>query len=210
MNYQKKKLKPAREFETVEAFEEKTKNAPSIIVDGFENPIERKKDYKAQEADYSGKKHTHTDIGLCISDANKFIYYISKLYPGSNVDYGIFKQEFPPEKPWFRNKEVKFDLGFTGVKKDYEIKELMIGYKKPKKSKNNPNPKLTKEEKEWNKRVSRERIYVEHAIGGMKYFRILKNENRLKDIDLKNKIVGLAAGLWNFRVRLRQEMLKSV
>jgi hypothetical protein len=34
------------------------------------------------------------------------------------VDYGIFKQEFPPEKPWFRNKEVKFDLGFTGVKKD--------------------------------------------------------------------------------------------
>jgi hypothetical protein len=126
------------------------------------------------------------------------------------VDYGIFKQEFPSEKPWFKNKKVKLDLGFTGIKNDYVIEEVMIGHKKSKRSKNNPDPKLTEEQKKWNKQVSKERIYVEHAIGGMKIFRILKNENRLKSIDLKNKIVGLAAGLWNFRVRLRQEMLKLI
>ena len=68
---------------------------------------------------------------------------------------------------------------YLGIKKDYDIKEVMIGYKKPKKSKSNPNPKLTKEQKDClprnlggNKQVSRERIYVEHAIGGMKIFRI--------------------------------------
>jgi hypothetical protein len=133
-----KKLKLAREFKTVGVFEEKTRNATGIIVDGFENPIERKKNYEAQKEDYSGKKHTHTGIGLCISDALKFIYYISKLYSRSNVDYRIFKQEFPPKKPWFKNKKVKPDLGFTGIKNDYVIEEVMIRHKKSKRSKNNP------------------------------------------------------------------------
>ncbi|HFC00038.1 MAG TPA: DDE endonuclease, partial [Phaeodactylibacter sp.] len=41
-------------------------------------------------------------------------------------------------------------------------------------------PKLTEEQKEWNKKVSRERIFVEHAIGRLKKFRILKNRCRLK------------------------------
>lgn len=196
---------PSRKFESVEEFEEKTKNTDEILIDGFENEIERKKDYDAQREDFSGKKHSQTDIGLCISDKTTYIYYISNLYPGSNVDYSILKREFPPQYPWFRNKKVKVDLGFTGIKSDYQIKEVMIGYKKPRKSKNNPNPKLTEEQKEWNKRVAKERIYVEHAIGGMKHFRILKNECRLKNINLKNKIIGLAAGLWNFRVRFRQQ-----
>lgn len=196
---------PARSFDSVEKFEEKTAGTDEILLDGFENETERKADYDAQQADYSGKKHTQTNIGLCLSDKETFIYYISNLYPGSNVDYSILKLEFPPEYPWFRRKKVKVDLGFMGIKSDYEAKEIMIGYKKPRKSKSNPNPKLTKEQKEFNKQVAKERIYVEHAIGGMKHFKILKHECRLKNIDLKNKILGLAAGLWNFRVRFRQQ-----
>jgi len=201
----KKNLKPSRGFKTVEEFEKKTKGIDELLIDGFENRIERKKNYDAQKADYSGKKHSHTDISLCISDKDTFIYYISKLYPGSNVDYAILKQEFPPEQPWFGTKTIKVDLGFIGIKKNYNAEKIIIGHKKPRASKNNPNPELTKEQKEWNKQVAKERIYVEHAIGGMKHFRILRNECRLKNINLKNKIVGLAAGLWNFRVRFRQQ-----
>jgi hypothetical protein len=48
-------LKPSREFQIVEEFEEKTKGIEELLIDGFENPIERKKDYDAQKADYSGK-----------------------------------------------------------------------------------------------------------------------------------------------------------
>ena len=198
-------MKPSRGFKTVEEFEKKTKDAEELLIDGFENPIERKKNYDAQKADYSGKQHCHTDIGLCMSDKDTFIYYISELYPGSNVDYAILKQEFPPEQPWFSTKVIKVDLGFTGIKKDYVAKKFVIGYKKPKSSKNNPNAQLTKEQKAHNTQVAKERIYVEHAIGGMKHFRILRNECRLKNIKLKNKIVGLAAALWNFRVRFRQQ-----
>jgi hypothetical protein len=98
-----------------------------------------------------------------MSDKDTFIYHISELYPGSNVDYAILKQEFPPGQPWFSTKVIKIDLGFTGIKKDYIAKQFVIGHKKPKTSKNNPKPQLIKEQKVHNTQVAKERIYVEHA-----------------------------------------------
>lgn len=78
---------------------------------------------------------------------------------------------------------------------------LEIPFKKPYKSKSNPDPQLTKEQKEYNKEVSKVRIYVEHAIGGLKRYRVLINRNRLKKYSLKNDILGICAGLWNFKIK---------
>jgi hypothetical protein len=139
---------PAREFKTVEDFEKATENIEELIIDGFENPKERASNYQTQKEDYSGKKKAHTDISLCMSDRNRHIYYVSNYYPGKNVDYGILKKEFPPEK-------------------DYNFMEVFIGHKKPRKSKKNPEPELTEIEKQWNKVVAQKRIFVEHAIGGI-------------------------------------------
>jgi uncharacterized protein (DUF2344 family) len=85
----------------------------------------------------------------------------------------------------------------------YKFKELIIGEKKPKKSKKNPKPELTQEQKIKNKAVSRERIFVEHAIGKMKKYRILKNRCRLKCMKIKNRILGIAAALWNYQIELK-------
>ena len=193
---------PKRRFETVEEFEAHTSNAAELIFDGTENPTERPKDYDNQKEKYSGKKHTHTDIALLLSDKATWIYYVSELYDGKNVDMGILKKEFAPQKSWFKNHKVLFDLGFVGVEKLYKFKELIIGEKKPRKSKKNPKPKLTKEQKEKNQKISRERIFVEHAIGKMKRFRILKNRCRIKCQKLKNRIIGICAGLWNYQLTL--------
>ena len=185
---EKKKVMPTRKFETVEDFEKATENVEELIIDGFENPKERASDYQTQKEDYSGKKKTHTDIGLCMSDRNRYIHYLSNYYPGKNVDYGLLKIEFPPKKGWFKNKRVLLDLGFVGFEKDYDFMEVFIGHKKPRKSEKNPEPELTEIEKQClpqstpksrgnlggNKVVTRKRIFVEHAIGGMKIFRILK------------------------------------
>lgn len=108
---------PAREFKTVEDFEKATENIEELIIDGFENPKERASNYQTQKEDYSGKKKAHTDIGLCMSDRNRYIYYVSNYYPGKNVDYGILKKEFPPEKDWFKTKRILLDLGFVGFEK---------------------------------------------------------------------------------------------
>ena len=193
---------PKREFKDVEDFENHVKEAKELIFDGTENLTERPKGYDKQKEKYSGKKKTHTDLTLLLSDKKTWIYYVSKYYDGKNVDFGVLKKEFPPEYPWFKNFKVLVDLGFIGIAKLYEIKELIIGEKKSRKSKENPKPELTKEQKSKNTEVSKERIFVEHAIGKMKRYRILKNRCRIKCPVTKNRILGIAAGLWNYQLQL--------
>ena len=142
-------------------------------------------------------------MALVLSDKATRIYYVSEYYDGKNVDMGILKKEFPPGQQWFKNFKVLFDLGFVGVRKLYEFKELIIGEKKPRKSKKNPRPELTEEQKKKNQAISRERIFVEHAIGKMKRYRILKNRCRLKCQETKNRILGISAGLWNYQLELK-------
>lgn len=194
---------PVREFSHAQELEACLGDIKQIIIDGFENLTERPEGYENQKVKYSGKKATHTDIALLLCDEERRIHYVSQLYAGSQVDMGILKDEFAPGKGWFRNLRVLFDLGFVGVDKYYEFGELVIGKKKPRKSKANPCPQLSGEQKERNKKVSGERIVVEHAIGRVKKYRILKNRCRLKCDDLKNRILGLCAGLANYQLDLK-------
>lgn len=64
-----------------------------------------------------------------------------------------------------------------------------------KKSKNNP---LTDEQKSANKQFGCERIFIEHSISGLKYFRILSDRFRVHDIDLYDSILRICAGLRGF------------
>ena len=106
----------------------------------------------------------------------------------------MFKTEFPHSEPWFTNSQVRVDLGFQGFEKDYEVKKLFLPHQKPKKK------ELTAEQKATNKVLASERVVVEHSIAGLKRFRILSDRLRLHDLDLYNQILGLCAGLWNFRL----------
>lgn len=106
----------------------------------------------------------------------------------------MFKREFPPEQSWFTNFKVRVDLGFVGFDKDYQCKELLIPHKKPKQQ------ELTAEQKAENKLLAGERIVVEHSIAGLKRYRILSDRLRLHDLDLYNQVLGICAGLWNFRL----------
>lgn len=104
----------------------------------------------------------------------------------------MFKEEFPPGQPWFKHFRVRVDLGFLGIERDYVCKELLLPNKKKKQQ------ELSKEQKDENKLRARERIYVEHAIGGMKRYRVLSERLRVHDVELYNVILGVCAGLWNF------------
>ena len=199
---------PKREFSSVSEFELHVGGAKELIFDGTENLTERPQVYEDQKDKFSGKKGTHTDIALLLSDKRTQIYYVSKYYDGKHVDMGILKKEFNVEQSWFKKFKVLFDLGFVGVGKLYEFKELIIGERKPRRSKSNPNPELSKEQKALNKAVSRERIFVEHAIGRMKRYRILKNRCRLKCQEMKNRILGIAAALWNYQLSVNDSLSK--
>jgi DDE superfamily endonuclease len=91
------------------------------------------------------------------------------------------------------------DTGFEGINKITQNKIIRKPKKKPR------GRKLNGGEKSGNRIISRERVKVEHAIGGMKRFKIISSVYRgiSKNMDFA---VELCAGLWNFRIQKNLEM----
>jgi len=114
----------------------------------------------------------------------------------------MIKAEFDPKKAnWFRNKKVWIDLGYLGFDKDYSVSELQIPIKRPRrKKKTDPKVEFTEEQKVFNKTVSSKRIYVEHAIGGMKRYRFLSDRLRCRDAKFYSVVLAVCSGLWNFQL----------
>lgn len=119
---------------------------------------------------------------------------MSYCWVGQTHDFTMLKEEFCPGREWFKNHKVRVDLAYQGFEKEYICKELVIPKKRPRKG------ELTPEEKLSNKEKSKERIFVEHSIAGLKRYRILMNKLRLKDFGRYNMILSVCAGLWNFKL----------
>ena len=103
---------------------------------------------------------------------------------GKRHDFRLFKES----KTHIHKKTIaKADTGYLGIQNIHANSELP--HKKSKKH------KLTKEEKQYNRKISSERVANEHVIGFVKRFRILSERyrNRRKRFGLRfNLICGLA------------------
>lgn len=64
-----------------------------IIFDGTENLTERSQNNEKQRDKFSGKKKTHTDIAMVLSDKATRIYCVSEYYDGKHSDMGVLKNE---------------------------------------------------------------------------------------------------------------------
>ena len=67
---------------------------------------------------------------------------------------------------------------------------------------------LTKREKEKNRKISKIRVKVEHAISGVKRSRIVKDLLRNTKENFSDLVMVIACGLHNFRVDHRRKPLK--
>ena len=189
---------PKRKIRTLEELFEAFPEVKEIIIDGTERPIQRPKDVEKQKKNYSGKKKAHTCKNIVISNENRRISYLSPTTEGKNHDYGIFKEEFPPPSDIFpENVTLWMDLGFIGVEKDYPCATVMMPKKKPR------GKELTNEEKKHNKAINRFRVVVEHAIGGVKRFRIVTDKFRNRKGGFDDKVMLISCGLWNYHLLLR-------
>ena len=135
-----------------------------------------------------------------MSMPDKWIVFVGRTFSGHNHDYSMLKHELPPDLDWFSDLEVWVDLGYQGIQSDYEGDMMAIPHKKPRKSKANPTPELTAEQQAENHAVSQVRIFVEHAIGGMKRFNILVQRFRNRKEHFEDDSVGICAGLWNLNL----------
>ena len=171
-----------------------------ILIDATERPIQRPQKPARQKKHYSGKKGYHTVKNTTISGTDKRILILGETVPGSQHDYTLLKEELDPKVDWFALTEASVDLGYQGIKTDYLSPEkIHIPHKKPRKSTQNPDPQLTRQQKRENRRIGRVRVLVEHAIGGMKTFRILTIRLRNHLTHLADDFIFAAAGLWNLK-----------
>src|SRR5215468_1359265 len=130
------------------------------------------------------KRHTLKNTVMALPD--KVIIFLGRTFSGHNHDYSMLKQEFPPELDWFTEINVRVDLGYLGMQSDYKGDRIDLPTKKPRKSTQNPNPQLSDEQKATNTALSRVRIFIEHAIGGMKRYNILVHVFRNRKADFED------------------------
>src|SRR5215813_11863169 len=128
---------------------------------------------------------------------NKLIIFLGRTFSGHNHDYLMLKQEFPPEIDWFAELYIRVDLGYLGINSDYRGEQISSQTRKPRTSQKNPNPQLSDEQKAANTALSRVRIFIEHAIGGMKRYNILVHTFRNRIENFEDDVIGVCAGLWN-------------
>lgn len=155
-----------------------------LIVDSWEQPRERPEDNQVQKEYYSGKKKQHTFKGQVIT-----------LPSGKDlVDVEVGKQGKASDISMFREQQKKFNVEqkFTGDKGYQGGINIKMPQKKPR------GKELTDLQKEVNKEISSERIYVEHVIRLIKIFRAAKERFRMKG-DKYEEVILTICGL----VRLR-------
>ena len=176
----------------VTSIEELRTRVPGLefVIDGTERPIARPSKEPRQREHYSGKKKRHTVKNVVAVDKKtKKIKHLSLTKPGSHHDKRVQDESgmvFPPGSSVFQ------DTGFQGHAPPGVT--VLQPKKKPR------GGELTEEEKARNKEISRERIVVEHSIGGMKISRIVadKFRNRVEGFD--DLTCEVSCGLHNYRM----------
>jgi hypothetical protein len=207
----KRDVLPKREFVSVEDLRAAFADIAELFIDATERPHARPQDTEAQRKKFSGKKKRHTVKNTVITTVCQWILFFGLTIAGSVHDYTRFKEDFPPPEDggnealaaWFEEFVLWCDLGYQGIQTRYAAKEIKKPHKKPRKSKANPNPSLSPEHKAENRAISRIRVVVEQAIGGLKRVNILVQRFRNHTKDFVDEVGIIGAGLWNWKLKCK-------
>ena len=160
--------------------------------DGTERPIQRPKDVAAQKAYYSGKKKQHTLKNNVMINTDSKVVFLTSSYEGRVHDKRIADLT---DYSLPRGSVLYQDTGFQGF--TCPGVRIIQPKKKPK------GRDLTDQEKAKNREISSIRIRVEHAIGGIKRYRIVKEKLRNSKKGFADFVMETCCGLHNFRLNFR-------
>jgi DDE superfamily endonuclease len=167
-------------------------HVPPFWHEGTERPIHRPTDPEDQQDSSSGKKKCHTSKNLLVIDETCHMCFLSPTYEGKAHDKSLADLQgytLPHGSCLYQ------DMGFQGYMRDG------ITSVQPK---NKPRGgELTPPEKAANRTISSIRIRIEHAIGGVKCYRIVKDKIRLLKAGIRDTIMETCCGLYNFRLQYR-------
>jgi hypothetical protein len=128
-----------------------------------------------------------------ISDKSKTILYLSKAYNGTTHDKRLADEENLVFPEGFEI-ELLQDTGYQGY--NPKNSTIIMPTKKPK------GKELTQEQKDKNKEISSKRVLIEHAIGGVKILRIVKDEIRIYKESTRNLLMKTACAIHNLKIKL--------
>jgi DDE superfamily endonuclease len=163
----------------------------NLLHDGTEREIPRPQDEQAQKDNYSGKKKKHTVKNAVVATLACTILFLS-----ATVNAKMHDKKMADTLYSIRAGFVLWqDTGYQGYQPEgVEIKQPI---KKPR------GKELSDEQKEYNQLISQVRVRVEHAIGSMKRYRIVKDECRLRKNSFVHTVLHTCAALHNFRIKLK-------
>jgi hypothetical protein len=143
-------------------------------------------------------KKTHNVKNNLLCNPQKRILWLSRTYDGHVHDKKIADEQpisFPAGITLWQ------DSGFLGHNPKSVTVKMPI--KKPK------GKDLTEEQKQANREISSFRIVIEHAIGGVKRCRIVKERFRCYKDGFDDRVMLIACGLHNFRISLKSDHIKN-
>jgi hypothetical protein len=157
-----------------------------LLVDTWEQPIPRPSDEQTQEEYYSGKQKEHTRKNQAIT-LPKGVDLVDVVIgeKGPRSDSKLFEQT---------QQELPENLSFIGDKAYGGRRNTTTPHKKP------PKGKLTQAQKEFNRQVSQQRVFVEHVIRVIKIFRVAKEMFRMRS-RMYEMVIACVCGLVRLRVQ---------
>ena len=170
----------------------RVKKSTPFFHDGTERPIQRPKDPETQTAYYSGKKKRHTVKNNLIINADCKVVLLTPSCEGRRHDKHIADSVgycLPQGSTLYQ------DTGFQGF--DLQGVNIIQPEKKPK------GRELSNIEKESNRKIASIRIRVEHAISGVKRYRIVKDKLRNWKKGFCDLVMETCCGLHNLRLNFR-------
>ena len=164
-----------------------------MIIDGTERRIPRPKNKEERKQHYSGKKKSFTVKNRVISQRKGKVLYLSDTFGGKKRDKAICDEE---EYRFPEGTQLWKDTGFQGDEPE--------GVKTHQPQKKPRNGELSKADKERNQEISRERVEIEHHLGGIKRCNIVVHPLRTRTDHFTDTVMEIACGLHNFRLSQRQ------
>jgi DDE superfamily endonuclease/Helix-turn-helix of DDE superfamily endonuclease len=166
----------------------------AVLIDRFEQPIERPRDRAQADTFYSGKKKRHTlKVQVAVDEETGRFVDVSASFPGPTSDLSVLKSSGVLDRLPTGVGAVG-DLAYVGMDK---LSPGVEGAAPRRKPRGKPRPA---EDIAYNREFSRRRVKVEHSSGRMRRFKAVAEVDRHHQRDHTRRVKAVA-GLVNRQLR---------
>lgn len=170
----------------------------AVLVDTYEQPVQRHKQRDEADRYYSGKKKQHTmKTQVVVDGGNERIIAVAPSEPGPMADITVLRRsgvlsQLPP------GLVIGGDLAYVGMTEGYPA---VTGAWPKRKPRGQPRPP---EDVAYNRLFARQRVPVEHVIGRLRQYQAITQRDRQhrRGLTARNRAVAGLVNRMNWRIAM--------